>query len=65
LTGLQPGEDLRQRLDLDSMDHLNFVIGLHQATGVEIPERDYTKLVTLSGAVSYLAARLGLAPPKT
>ena len=61
LTSLGPEEDLRQRIDLDSMDHLNFVIGLHQATGVEIPERDYAKLVTLRGAVSYLAARLGLA----
>ena len=62
LSILRPNDDLRQRLDIDSMDHLNFVIGLDQATGVEIPERDYPKLVTLRGAVDYLAARLGIAP---
>lgn len=58
LANLAPDEDLRRRLDLDSMDHLNFVVGLHEATGVEIPERDYARLVTLQGAVAYLAARL-------
>jgi len=58
LASLAPGEDLRERLDIDSMDHLNFVIGLHQATGVEIPERDYARLVTLRDTLAYLAARL-------
>lgn len=58
LANLAPDEDLRERLDIDSMDHLNFVIGLHQATGVEIPERDYARLVTLQDTLAYLAARL-------
>jgi acyl carrier protein len=53
------GEDLRRQLDIDSMDHLNFVIALSEATRVEIPERDYPKLVTVDGAVSYLASRTG------
>ena len=30
-------EDLRAALDLDSMDFMNFVIGLHQRTGIDIP----------------------------
>ena len=30
-------EDLREALDLDSMDFLNFVIGLHERTGIDIP----------------------------
>jgi acyl carrier protein len=58
LSTLSHGEDLRRQLDVDSMDHLNFVIALHEATGVEIPERDYAKLVTVDGAVDYLAGRV-------
>ena len=49
--------DLREALDLDSMDFLNFVIALHEQTGIDIPEADYPKLRTLDGAVSYLAQR--------
>jgi acyl carrier protein len=49
---------LRDQLDLDSMDVLNFAIGLHDELHVEIPEVDYSKLTTLDGAVSYLAGRL-------
>jgi acyl carrier protein len=48
---------LREQLELDSMDFLNFVIGLHERLGVEIPEADYQRLSTLDGAVSYLARR--------
>jgi acyl carrier protein len=49
---------LRDELDLDSMDMLNFVIGLHTALAVDIPEADYGQLATLDGAVAYLQARL-------
>jgi hypothetical protein len=34
------------------------VIGLHQATGVDIPEADYPKLQTLDACASYLASKL-------
>ena len=55
---LTPSVSLRDQLDLDSMDALNFVIALHQELGVEIPETDYAKLATLDGIVAYLAAHL-------
>jgi acyl carrier protein len=55
---LAPDANLRDQLDVDSMDFLNFVIGLHKAFGVEVPEADYRKLFTLDGCVSYLAARI-------
>jgi len=48
-------DDLRAALDLDSMDFLNFVIGLHENTGRPIPESDYPKLQTLAGIVAYLS----------
>ncbi len=48
-------EDLREALDLDSMDFLNFIIGLSQGSGVNIPESDYPRLFTLKGLVAYLS----------
>ena len=50
--------DLRDELDLDSMDILRWVQGIHKALGVEIPEEDYAKISTLGGAVQYVAARV-------
>ncbi|MDD2729383.1 acyl carrier protein [Malikia sp.] len=46
--------DLREALDLDSMDFQNFVIGLHRGSGVAIPEADYPRLFTLRGVIAYL-----------
>lgn len=51
---LAPDEPLREQLDIDSMDFLNFVIRLHQRLGVEIPEADYPRFGTLAGAIAYL-----------
>jgi acyl carrier protein len=59
LTTLEPSADLREALDIDSMDFLNFVIALHGSLNVDVPEADYPKLGTLNGAVDYLANRLG------
>ena len=50
---------LRSQVDLDSMDWLNFLIGLHGALKVDIPEADYAKLVTLNDLVAYLQQRCG------
>ncbi len=47
-------EDMREALDLDSMDFLNFVVALHERTGIDIPEADYPRLRTLGGAIAYL-----------
>ena len=55
---LVPTQNLRDQLDLDSMDALNFVIALDEELGVSIPESDYAKLTTLEGIVTYLAGRL-------
>lgn len=48
-------EDLRQALDLDSMDFLNLIIALHEHTGREIPEADYPELYTIAGMTRYFA----------
>lgn len=49
---------LRDQVDLDSMDWLNFLIGLHRKLQVDIPEADYARLRTLNELVEYLAAKL-------
>jgi acyl carrier protein len=56
---LDSAAPLRDQVDLDSMDFLNFVIGLHKACGVDIPEADYEKLGTVDEIVAYLMARMG------
>jgi acyl carrier protein len=64
LSGIAPEADLetlrgkaqlRDELDLDSMDFLNFIAGLHEQTGIDIPEAEYPKLFTLDGAVGWLS----------
>jgi acyl carrier protein len=58
LAAVDPAADLREALDIDSMDFLNFVIALHRRLAVDIPEIDYPKLVTLDGAMTYLRAKM-------
>jgi acyl carrier protein len=64
LERITPEVSFRDQLDLDSMDALNFVIGLHHALGVDIPESDYPKLATLEGCVEHLASLTGIPPNK-
>jgi acyl carrier protein len=56
---LKAGVRLRDQLDLDSMDFLNFLIGIDQEFAVEIPEADYAKLATLDQIYGYLRLKLG------
>jgi acyl carrier protein len=53
---------LRTQVDIDSVDYLNFLIAVHEATGVDIPETDYAQIVTLAGLVDYVAARVTSQP---
>ncbi|MBT9505088.1 phosphopantetheine-binding protein [Rhodoferax sp.] len=55
---LVPARSLRQQVDLDSMDWLNFLVSLHERFGVNIPESDYAQLVSLDTVVNYLASRI-------
>ena len=57
LATIDPAGDLRETLDIDFMDFLNFITAIHHRLGIDIPELDYPKLVTLDGAVAYVAAR--------
>jgi len=50
--------NLREAMDIDSMDFLNFVTAIHRRLRIQIPELDYPKLITLDGATCYLASAL-------
>ena len=51
---IDPDEPFRDQFEIDSMDFLNFIIALHKATGVDIPEKNYPKLESLAGCLRYL-----------
>ncbi|ELB92487.1 acyl carrier protein [Rhodococcus opacus] len=49
---------VRDQVDLDSLDWLDFLVSRHSAVGIDIPEADYGKLVTLTDVTDYVAARV-------
>jgi acyl carrier protein len=57
LSEIDPAVDLREQIDLDSMDILNLAIAIHETTGVDIPEADYPRMTSLNGCVAYLHSR--------
>jgi len=54
---LRADRPLRDQVDLDSMDWLNFLVALNERLKIEIPEADYRKLGTLEQIVDYLSAK--------
>lgn len=50
-------ENLREALDIDSFDFLQFIIRLHESLRIEIPESDYPQLTTLARILRYLAVK--------
>jgi acyl carrier protein len=58
LAALPDSAPLRDELEIDSMDFLNFASALHDALGVDVPESDYEQIASVGGCVDYLAARL-------
>jgi acyl carrier protein len=62
-SALAGGVPLRDQVDLDSMDFLNYLISIHMTFDVEIPESDYDRLATLDDLVAYVDEALRAAPP--
>jgi acyl carrier protein len=54
--GVDASADFHDELGLDSMDLLNLAIGLHEATGIDIPEVDAARIECIADCVSYLHA---------
>jgi acyl carrier protein len=51
---LQPDDDIRHTLDIDSFDALQFIVALDEHFGIEIPEADYGKITTIKNLVNYI-----------
>ncbi len=49
---------LREQLDIDSMDFINFVVALDEALGVQVPESEYGQLATVDSCIDYLTRKL-------
>ena len=62
MSAIQPGVRLRDQIDIDSMDALNFLIAVDAEMRVDIPEADYPKLTTLDNIVAYLSDALARRP---
>lgn len=58
IDAIDPRRDLRDQMDIDSVDFLNFVIGLHKDLGIEIPDADIPKLASLNSCIGYLLSRV-------
>ena len=56
---LNPDLPIRDQVDFDSVDLLNFVVALEEMFEVTVPERDYPQIATIGGMVEYLASRAG------
>ena len=54
---LRPSANVREALEIDSFDFLNFLIALHGKLGIEVPEADYGKLTSMDAMVHYLMAK--------
>lgn len=55
---VNPDENIREALDIDSYSFLQLLVGLSDSTGVDIAEADYQKVFTLGGMLRYLSARI-------
>lgn len=53
---------LRDQVDLDSMDWLSFLRGIHRRLNVDIPESDYASLRTLADVVGYVERNASKTP---
>jgi acyl carrier protein len=54
---LSDAELLRDQVDLDSMDWLNFLVRLHKRFEVDIPESRYASLRTINDLTAYIDER--------
>ena len=55
---LQPEDNIREVLNIDSFDSLQFIVSLNEKLGIKIPEEDYGKISTLKSLTGYLLKKL-------
>jgi acyl carrier protein len=58
LSRLASDAPIRDQLDIDSIDFMRLLIGVHEKLHVDVPESDYPKVASLNGLLNYLGAQL-------
>ena len=61
LAALAAERPLRQQVDLDSADWLNFLVAVHERLGVEVPDAEAGRLRTLAQIADYCESH----PPRS
>jgi acyl carrier protein len=56
-SNLKSEVNLRDQMDLDSMDFLDIVMELRKQHGIEVPEEHYPKLASLDSCADYLTPK--------
>lgn len=54
ISTLDPAVSFNEQIDIDSVDYLNFVMGVEEALGIRIAEADYPRMSTLDGCLALL-----------
>lgn len=55
---LKPDQNIRETLNIDSFDSLQFIVALNEKLAIEIPEKDYGKIPTLQKLISYIKDKM-------
>lgn len=55
---LKPDQNIRETLNIDSFDSLQFIVALNEKLTIEIPEDDYGKIPTLQKLISYIKNKM-------
>jgi acyl carrier protein len=51
---LRLDENIREALNIDSFDALQFIVALSEKLNIEIPEKDYGQTATMKNLMAYL-----------
>lgn len=57
IESLDPNEDFREELDLDSIDFMKLLEAVAVETGVTISESDYDQVNTLQSMIGYIESK--------
>lgn len=55
---LMPEENIREALNIDSFDALQFIVAISEKLKVDIPEEDYGKTTNLKSLIEYLLKKI-------
>ena len=55
---IEDDENIQTSLEIDSFDFLKILTALNESLGVEVPESDYAKVLSLNAMVEYFMERV-------